>query len=408
MPRKTHKKSIRQQFHVGGMKREWRFPTGDKRKAEFARQMMTRLIESRRTNLPDAEATAWAMELESGLYDRLVAWGLMEPKQQRWTLDDLLTRFMDSQAGTDKATVNKFIQVRANLLGYFGSDRELQSITYDDAEQFRTWLATEPLNERGKKQPVPYSEATVNRRTNIVKQIFAYGIRIGMLVRSPMEFLVGGESVNENRWEYVAVERIMKVVHHCANAQNRAIITLIRFCGLRGASELFDLTWSDIHFSSGDSPCRILVHGKKNQRHQKGTRWVQPIHPVVEECLAELFERAREGESRVFPLMTRRSNPGVVVEREINRTPGVIPWQVPLYNLRKSFCCDMFGLCTDPKFYEYVCDHSYTTAMKHYQILHPDRLQKGFESLHRAIQQENGTPSAAPPTPSQSASPKLS
>ena len=288
---------------------------------------------------------------------------------------------MESQANAEKASFNKFIQVRANLLAYFSESRELASITYDHAEKFRKWLETEPLNKRGKKEAVPYSEATVNRRTNIVKQIFSYGIRIGMLTRSPMEFLQGGESVNEERWEYVAVERVLKVIAECPNAQTRTIIALIRFCGLRGASELFSLTWKDIEWSTGDNPCRILVRGTKNRRHQKGTRWVPAIHPVVEQCLANLFEMAPKNQPRLFPDMTARSNPGVVVEKAMLRTPDVLPWKVPLYNLRKSFCCDIFGIITDPKFYEYVCDHSYTVAMRHYQILHPDRLQKGFDSL---------------------------
>ena len=401
MAKKVQKRSTRQQFRVDGIKREWYFPTGDKRKAEFARQMVSRLVESKKTNLPDAEATAWAMELDGSLYDRLVSWGVVEAKERRWTLGDLLSRFMESQAGTEQASFCKFIQVRANLLGYFDESQELAAITYDDAEKFRRWLASEPLNRRGKAEPVPYSEATVNRRTNIVKQIFSYGIRIGMLTRSPMEFLQGGDSVNEERWEYVSVERVMKVIENTTNPQNKAIIALIRFCGLRGASELFDLTWNDIRWSTGGEPCRILVRGKKNQRHQKGTRWVQPIHPVVETSLTDLRHVAKKGETRIFPTMTSRSAPGVLVEREIVRTPGVIPWKVPLYNLRKSFCTDMIGLCPDPKFYEYTCDHSYTVAMKHYQILHPDRLEKGFDSLNRFLQDKTDmkpAPKTEPPT----------
>lgn len=180
MSRKDCKTSTRQQFFIDGNRREWQFPTANKKKAAFAKQMVNRLAESRKTNLPDAEALAWAMELDDRMYEKLVLWGLVEEKERRWTLADLLERFMESQANTEKASLNKFIQVRSNLLAYFGGERELATITFDDADRFRQWLATEPLNARGKKQPVPYSEATVNRRTNIVKQIFQHGIRIGM------------------------------------------------------------------------------------------------------------------------------------------------------------------------------------------------------------------------------------
>jgi len=396
MAKKDYKSSTRQQFFIDGVKREWQFPTGNKKKAAFAKQMVNRLAEARKTNFPDAEATAWALELDDRMYEKLVLWNLVEPKERRWTLGDLLARFMESQANAEKASFNKFIQVRANLLAYFSESRELATITYDHAEKFRKWLETEPLNKRGKKEAVPYSEATVNRRTNIVKQIFSYGIRIGMLTRSPMEFLQGGESVNEERWEYVAVERVLKVIAECPNASTRTIIALIRFCGLRGASELFSLTWKDIEWSTGDNPCRILVRGTKNRRHQKGTRWVPAIHPVVEQCLANLFELTPENQPRLFPDMTAHSNPGVVVEKAMLRTPDILPWKVPLYNLRKSFCCDMFGLISDPKFYEYVCDHSYTVAMRHYQILHPDRLQKGFDSLKMQFNPPQNTPDSPP------------
>ena len=241
------------------------------------------LVVARRMGTIPEELKSWLQKLEPSIHEKLAEWGLCDPPKVKWTLKNLTDSFLESRKNDPPTSMQKYLQVQTNLNDYFTEGRDLDTITPSEAKLFEIWLRTEPLN-RG----VPYATATCARRIGCIKLIFKYGVEIGMMPASPMAALRGGEAVNPSRWQYVSVEDCARVIQTEPNLKTRVTVALLRFCGLRGTSDMIKLTWSDIAWSHEKTPCRILVHGQKNVRHGKGTRWVQPLHPVVERVLRDL------------------------------------------------------------------------------------------------------------------------
>ena len=282
-----------------------------------------------------------------------------------------------------KSTETTYEKIETNLREFFGEVCELEKITRKRADDFAAWLRTEPLNRRRKGVAEPYSQATINRRISQAKQLFHYARRIGWIAENPFEFIKGGASVNPERWEYVEAETVETIINASHLPKWRAILALGRFAGTRGSSELYGLLWEHVKWSSPGEPGQIVIKAEKNKRHGRQFRTI-PMHPTVERELTKLFEQAAEKEPHVFPGMKKQTNFSTMTEKLAIRA-GLPIWQNPWYNLRKSFCCDLMEAGIDPVVYEAITDHSYHIAMKHYQIPHTKRLQKGYEKVFAAL-----------------------
>lgn len=358
----------------------------NKREAERIGEKIKDLVTARETGGKlEKELKIWVNKLadsDSGLYAKLAKLGLVEPVQEKHTLDDLIERYHAGRQNMEKITIETYAKPEKNLRDFFGTDCELFKITPSRADEFAVWLRTEPLNQR-KKKAVPYSKATVNKRIGYIKQLFKYAKRIGWLPENPFDDIKGGDSVNHEKWHYVDRDTIMQVLDACCLPKWRAIIALGRFAGLRGSSETYGLRWEDVQWSSDGQPGELLIRAEKNKRHGKIARTV-PMCEAVERELRTLFDLAKEGETHVFPKMEKRTNFGTMMERAVKQ--AFVPvWPSLWYNLRKSFCCDLMEAGIDPVVYEAITDHSYAVAMKHYQMPHTARLQKGYEKVREAM-----------------------
>ena len=377
----------RQQRKIYGFK--------NKRDAQRAGDKIESLKAAKRTGEVSPDLAIWIKRLaeaDSAIYGKLAEFGLVEPLPEKTTLRQLFERFHASQHGVSKETRVTYLKPQANLIEYFGEDCELEKITPRRADEFEVWLQKTPLNRRKKGEATPYSTATVNRRIRQVKQFFHYAKRVGMVADNLFQYVKGGESVNPEKWCYVDASTVEKVIDASALPKWRAIVALGRFAGTRGSSELYNMTWDDIHFSSENDPGQIVIKAEKNKRHGRKFRTV-PMHPVVERELSTLFEQSREKEPHVFPGMKKQTNFCTMTQKLVSAA-GIPLWQNTWYNLRKSFCCDLMEAGVDPVVYEAITDHSYAVALKHYQIPHATRLQHGYDQILKSWQQ-----AVTPPSP---------
>ncbi len=337
------------------------------------------LVAAHKMGMVPEELKIWLQKLDPNIREKLAQWGLCDPPERRWTLGNLIDAFLESRKNDSPITTRKHTEVRSNLSRYFSETRDITTITPTELKQFDVWLRTEPLNHG-----VPYASATCARRIGTVKQFFKFAVETGILVISPAACLKGGAAVNPARWRYVSVEDCVRVIRRSTHPKTRVTIALLRFCGLRGTSDMIKLTWGDIAWSHDGTPCRILIHGQKNLRHGKGTRWVQPLHPIVERTLTDYRDSlTSKGEtilptSPLYPTLAPRIQLGLVAKKAFRRL-GVELGEP--YNLRRSYCSDMFEMGIDPALYELCTDHSTQVSMKHYQILHEDRIQRGLDSI---------------------------
>ena|GEM_PF-5841623 len=114
--------------------------------------------------------------------------------------------------------------------------------------------------------------------------------------------------------------------------QERLVVALARFGGLRCPSEVALLRWSDILWDEK----RFVVTSPKTARYGKGSRTV-PIFPRLQPFLDEAFEMAREGDKWVIPMLDGNTSKNIGTRfKKIIRRAGVEGWPKPFQNLRAS------------------------------------------------------------------------
>ncbi len=293
---------------------------------------MQHLVDQKKLGFTDMETQGWLLELsksDAELYDKLAEMELAPQREQRRKLSDLFRKHQQRSDVTPE-TKSNWAKAEENLLQFFG-DCDLEDITQEGAESFGHWLQTESLHQR-RLVKAQYSAATVGKRINFAKQFFTYAEKLGWLKQNPFRFQQGRNVTNPQRWFYVPTETLRRVVVECGSAWWRAIFALGRYGGVRGSSELYRMTWEDIHWSTADGYGQFFIHAEKNKRHGRIGRWV-PMDPFLEQCLAELFELAEEGVSHVFPGMKKKTNFTTMLNKTIlgaGETPWVAPWKVVL------------------------------------------------------------------------------
>jgi hypothetical protein len=90
---------------------------------------------------PDPETSAWVGALDSVLYDKLAAVGLVLPREatpeaEAVTLGAFCKRYIDGRQDVRPDTKAVWRHVKNNLLDFFGASKTLQSIIESDADAF--------------------------------------------------------------------------------------------------------------------------------------------------------------------------------------------------------------------------------------------------------------------------------
>ncbi|MDO4576270.1 MAG: phage integrase SAM-like domain-containing protein [Planctomycetia bacterium] len=299
------------------------YGVSNKRVSERTGEKIESLIACRKTGGLTDEVRLWLAEIQgSPLYDKLARLELVEERQDEKTLYGLLEAYKTSQSeGVSDLTIQGYRCVFQNLIEFFGQDVPLVEISKSTAEKFGHWMKTEKLNRRGKK-PQRYGIATVNHRISMVKQIFRYAEKMEWMGKNLFEILKGGESVNPDKMEYVPIEKVLRVMEY-SPLKWRVLIALVRFCGIRGASETYRMEWSDIHWSSPAEPGWISIRAGKNKRHGRRFRMV-PLSPIVEQVLSDLVPPLHRNPTPPFP---RHETPTEFFRND-RKVGCTCPWQL--------------------------------------------------------------------------------
>lgn len=134
------------------------------------------------------------------------------------------------------------------LVSYFGK-RRVKSIKHSDIERYKLHrLDTPTIHNK------PRSITSVNRELQLLRAVFRFAIREGVMLRSPFELgapliSVADERKRERILSYAEETRLLA---SCINrrAHIRPLIITALDTGMR-RGELFALRWSDIDFASG-------------------------------------------------------------------------------------------------------------------------------------------------------------
>lgn len=353
-----------------------------------------KLISAKRVGTSALESEEWALRLPNGiLRDCLTRWGLIPDTRER-TLADLYQTFITNGKGRERTLINR--RAAADRLSvFFGAGCLLRDISRERAGDFITYLETKG-NTRTGGGLKPNSVATI---VKYCKKFFQYAREEGWIKTDPFSRFTAAYKPVPDRMQNISQADTIRVIEATPNKEHKVIIALVRFCGLRGASELYNLTFdaSCYHPSTADRPAELLVSNTKTQHH-KGREKPRPVPltPYVERLIQDLWESIPEGENRFFPGMKKTSNPGVIVKKAFKRN-GIDLGR--MYNLRDSFDNDvmeggMYEL--DPKMAEVITGHDIKTSLRNYQIVSDSRKRKAADKFMEIM---SAPPISPPPAP---------
>ena len=360
-------KGWRVEFTVPGQRRRpLRLGGITEKSAREIGRHVERIIESKKTGLPVAADTLnWLLGLPDKLRNQLIRLGLIEDSGQRVSssLGGFLSDYMRSRTNIEQGTRDNLETAKRWLIKFFGEQRELDSITPGEADEYRAWLGFE-----GKQAP-----NTVKRLCGRAKQFFRAGLRRRLIRENPfqdMKHLIVGASPRE-RIEDIDAVTAQRVLDACPNAHWRAIFALARYGGMRVPSEIVLLRWADIDWTTG----RILVNCQKTKKHEGKEVRITPLFPELRrELEAWRAEAPKDREFVLKPAISPKTNLRTGLIKILKRA-GIKPWPKLYQNLRSSRVRELRNQRFRENIVAQWLGHSVKVADEHYDQVTDDQFR---------------------------------
>ena len=274
------------------------------------------------------EVAEWIGKIPDVLAKRLVAVGLIAPREKRQEDSTKLGEFIDayllSRTDIKPRTRINLLQVRKNLVNHFGEDRLLGDITPGDADEWRGWLL-------GREKPLGAN--TVRRHCGRAKQLFRAAMRKRLIAENPFgDMRDCSVRANRSREFFLRREDAEKVLAACPDNEWRLIFALARFGGLRTPSETLLLRWADVDWERG----RLLIRSPKTEHHEGKDSRLVPIFPELRQHLEAAWDQAAEGAEYVI---TRYRDCNANLRTQLLRIiakAGLTSWPKLFQNLRAT------------------------------------------------------------------------
>jgi integrase len=305
-----------------GSRKTVRLGNATAKQAEAFKVKVESLISANITNSMDDETSRWLAGLNDTMHARLAACGLVKARTgERAALGVFIDAYIAGRPTLKPATIIGLKQVRRYLVNHFGERRDMQTMTPDDAENFRAGLIGLKLGDN-----------TIRRTIGRSRQFFKAAIRRGLVrAANPFDGMAASTRSNKSRQAFIDRQTIDKVIAKCPDAQWRLLVVLARYGGVRMPSEALGLKWADVLWDQN----KIRVPQPKLEHVGKGERII-PMFPELRGPLLEVFEEAEPGTEFVITrYRDRASNLRTHFNRIIGRA-GLTPWPKLWHNLRAS------------------------------------------------------------------------
>lgn len=356
---------------VGGDKKRRSIRLGkvSQRAAEAVQSKVEHLVVASITGgAIDADTASWVAGLDSMLYEKLVAVGLLAKREagKQTLLGDFLDSYVGGRSDVKGSTQIVYRHTRRCLLGYFGANKPIRDITAGDADLWRIWLAD---NQE-------LADNTVRRRSGIAKQFFRAAVRRKLIHENPFSDLVAAVRGNDKRFYFVSRGEADKVLAACPNAEWRLIFALSRFGGLRCPSEHLSLTWQDVDWERQ----RITITSPKTEHHEGKESRVIPLFPELRPYMEAVFDRAEPGTTHVITRYRDSTTNLRTTLNKIIRRAGLKPWPKLFQNLRSTRETELAEVYP----IHVVCawiGNSQAVAKKHYLQVTDDHFEQAVTSV---------------------------
>jgi len=340
----------------------------------------------------EADTARWVAELPDVMADKLARVGLIPDREAAVTitLGEHLANIFAKRTDVKQNTLVHWRHTERCLIGYFGADRPLASITAGEARDWERWLKTGKAREHryaDRESSEGLAPNTVRKRVSNAKQFFGDAVQRDLIAKNPFDGLSGTVGSNRDRDYFITRDMAEKVIEACPDSQWRLLFALSRYGGLRCPSEHLALTWADVNWAEG----RMLIRSAKTAHHEgKATRQV-PIFPELRSYLEAAWDEAEPGEDHVIVrYRADNSNLRTQLVRIIGKA-GLSPWPKLFQNLRASRATELAN--------EYPAHvaaawlgHSTIVANKHYWQVTDDDFAKAIEGGKEAAQKAAQNP----------------
>lgn len=250
-----------------------------------------------------------------------------------------------------------------HVFQYWGRDRDAATLTGQDAQSYINWLTTQaPVRGRDKRG---YSPATKAADIKVLRAVWNWARKAGLLANAPFSEVVRGGFVNVERGFYVDGDTSRRVLDACPSQEWRALFALYRYGGLRSREALI-LRWRDVDLEKGF----MTVRSPKTERVGKGAR-VTPIFPQLRRELDAWKQEVEtsglivDADARVISRYSPDSNVGTSLKKIILKA-GAEPWPRLLQNLRASATTDIIQRYKPAEESAWL-GHSPLVSLQHYQ-----------------------------------------
>jgi integrase len=230
----------------------------------------------------DDETARWTAALDSIMYERLAAVGLVKGREPApiTTVAGFLIEYVARRVDVKPATKEVWSQVTRNLLECFGEQRDLRTIDETAAEDFKLFLLKAKL-----------ASTTVSKRLQFARQFFRAAVKRKLIPSNPFAEVASKATIKSDRQRFITWEDTQRLLDSCPNTDWRVIVSLCRFGGLRCPSEVLSLRWQDVDWERQ----RVRVRSPKTEHHVGKESREIPLFPELATALTEAFDAAPEG-----------------------------------------------------------------------------------------------------------------
>ena len=351
-------------FSIGanGRRQSIRLGKLNKHAAQSARQWIEKLIAAKAMNTtPDPETANWAGGIDDMLHNRLVAVGLVKPREQsRATLAAFVDSLIASRTDIKPATKRWYEDARKNLVDCLGANVQLRDIEPGEAVKVRLALEKSGLGPN-----------TVRRRVGVCRQIFNAARRFKLIEDNPFAGMAADVRSDPSKFRFVTQAETTTILEHCPDVTWKVIVCLVRYGGLRCPSEVLALKWGHVNWEK----LRLTIPSSKTACHEGKASRVCPLFPELRAVLEEAFAQAAAGDECIIPRYRSNAvNLRTHFQRIIERA-GVTPWPKLFINLRSSRETELvkdFPIHTVTAW----LGNSPKVAMKHYLQVTDDEFER--------------------------------
>ena len=219
------------------------------------------------------------------------------------------------------STQSKYAGYADYLIGFYGADRRIDTITPADAAMHKTWLATERI-------PV-LVESTITRAIRAFRTFFTFAVDLCFIDCNPYKTLKVEKERDETRVDYVSIEEVEQLIKFCKHPELKFIVALARLTGVRVPHEIMNLRFSDFHL---DRAASVFVIPHKTKTGMREIPFFSELRPYFD--LVKL--QAKPEQEYVFEHYRRNGkNIGTLI-RKARAKAGLRYWEKVFVNLRAS------------------------------------------------------------------------